>query len=172
METLNCIKTRRSIRKFSDKEVPVDIIEKIIEAAKYAPSSHDSQPWQFFIIKSQELKAKLAELDHEDNRPIIINAPALILICIDLEKSPVRFVEDGVLATQNILLASYDLGLGSVYLSGYKPEDDKKEKGIRKTLDLKNNLKPIALLPLGYPAESEKLEPKTIRDNKDLIGYR
>lgn len=172
METLACIKSRRSIRKFLVKEVPDEIIEKIIEAGKYAPSSHDSQPWQFFVIRSQDLKSELAELDHEDNRPIIKNSSAVILVCVDLDKSPVRSVEDGVLAAQNILLAINALGLGSVYLSAYKSDDDTKEKGIRSTLNLSNNLKPIALLPLGYQEESEKLEPKIVRDNKNLIEYR
>lgn len=171
METLDCIKTRRSIRKFSDKEVPNEIIEKVIEAAKYAPSSHDSQPWQFFIIRSQDLKNKLAELDHEDNRPIIKSCAAVILICVDLEKSSVRYIEDGVLAAQNIQLAIHDLGLGSVYFSAYKSDDDTKENGIRKTLDLLDNLKPIALLLFGYPAESDKLEPKAVRENMNLIEY-
>jgi len=171
METLECIKTRRSIRKFSEKEVPNDIIEKIIEASKYTPSSHDSQPWQFYVIKSQDLKSKLAELDHEDNRPIIINSSVVILICVDLEKSPMRFVEDGVLAAQNMMLAIHDLGLGCVYFSAYKADDLKREEGIKKILDIPANLKPIALLPVGYPDQTEKLEEKTIQNNSDLSVY-
>jgi len=172
METLECIKTRRSRRKFLNKEVSSDLIAKIIETGKCAPSSMDCQPWQFYIIKDEKLKEKFAEINHEENKPIILSCDFILVICVDKEKSPSRFIEDGVLASQNMALAIHDLGLGCVYLSGYKPNDPAKEKEIQEIFDIPQNNIPICMLLVGYPAPNEKLDEKILRDNKDLIEYR
>jgi len=171
METLECIKTRRSKRKFLNKEVPQETIEKIIDAGKCAPSSHDGQPWKFYIIKKKQLKEKLAAIDHEENQPIILACDFILLICVDTEKSPARFIEDGVLAAQNMSLAIHDLGLGCVYFSAYKLDDAKRAENIREILSLPEKLMPIAMLPTGYFDPKEKLEPKNLKDHKELIEY-
>lgn len=67
METIDCIKTRRSRRLFTDKEVPKEVINKLINCAITAPSSVDCQPWHFIIVKNKESKIKLAKLKEEDN---------------------------------------------------------------------------------------------------------
>ena len=172
METLECIKTRRSRRKFLDKDVPQELIEKIIETGKYAPSSENSQPWHFFLIKDENLKEKFAAINYKENEDAILSCDFILVVCVDKEKSPTRFVEDGVLASQNMALAIHDLGLGCVYLSGYKLDDPKKEKNIQQLFDIPGQFMPICLLLVGFPDPDEKLEPKTLRDNKDLIEYR
>jgi len=172
MQTLECIKTRRSRRKFLDKEVSQELIEKIIEAGKCAPSSENSQPWQFFIIKDKNLKDNFAKINYEENKEAILSSNFILVICVDKEKSPTRFVEDGVLASQNISLAIHDLGLGCVYLSGYKLNDSEKEKNIQQLFDIPEKFMPICLLLVGVPDPDEKLETKILRDNKDLVEYR
>ena len=90
MQTLECIKTRRSIRKYMDKEVPGEIIEQLIDAARHAPHGgkpvKDCQPWEFIIIKDREIKQKLA-FDYED-RQFITKAPIIITVCADKTKDP------------------------------------------------------------------------------------
>ena len=172
MEVLECIKTRRSRRKFLTKEVPNDLIAKIVEAGKCAPSSMDCQPWQFYIIKDKKLKEEFAGIGYDENKEPVLTCDLILVICIDKEKSPSRFVEDAVLASQNMALAIHDLGLGCVYLSGYKTDDPEKEKQIQKLFDISVQYMPICLLLVGYPDPNEKLEEKTLRDNKDLIEYR
>jgi len=172
METLECIKTRRSRRRFTAHRVPDETIEKIIEAGKCAPSSHNSQPWQFYIIRDQNLKESYAKIDYDENKEAIITCDFILVICIDKEKSPVRFIEDGNLASQNMSLAIYDLGLGSVYLSAYKADDQTKEENVKRIFNISEKLMPICLLLVGYPDPNEKLEEKILRDNKDLIEYR
>jgi len=172
METLECIKTRRSRRKFLDKKVFDEIIEKLVEAGKSAPSSENSQPWQFFIIRDKNLKEKFAKTNYKENEGAILSSDFILVICVDKEKSPTRFVEDGVLASQNIALAIHDLGLGCVYLSGYKSDDLKKEQNIQQLFNIPVKFMPICLLLVGYPDPGEKLEIKNLRNNKDLIEYR
>ena len=106
METIDCIKSRRSRRLFLDKEVPVELINKIIECAITAPSSLDCQPWHFVIVRDNDKKERLANLKEEDNRQHILTAPISIVVCVDMDKSPSRYIEDGVTATQNVLLAA------------------------------------------------------------------
>jgi nitroreductase len=152
--------------------VPDETIEKIIEAGKCAPSSHNSQPWQFYIIRDQNLKESYAKIDYDENKEAIITCDFILVICIDKEKSPVRFIEDGNLASQNMSLAIHNLGLGSVYLPAYKADDQTKEENVKRIFNIPANLMPICLLLVGYPDPNEKLEVKTLRENKDLIEYR
>ncbi|MBW2647977.1 MAG: nitroreductase family protein [Deltaproteobacteria bacterium] len=117
METIDCIKTRRSRRLFTDKEVYDEIITTLIDCAVNAPSSMDCQPWHFIIVKNKESKLKLARLKEEGNQQHILTAPISIVVCVDINKSPGRWIEDGVTATENILLGAHDIGLGSVYVT-------------------------------------------------------
>lgn len=169
MKTLDCIKTRRSIRKFLDKEVEKDKINKLIEAGIQAPSSVDCQPWHFIIIKDKEIKKELANTKEEDNREHILTAPISIVVCVDKEKSPSRYIEDGVTATENILLAAHDLDLGSVYVTGSKSSKPERAEKIRELLHMPKNIEPITILPVGYPDPSEKIKNKELRDINKII---
>lgn len=171
METIDCIKTRRSCRLFLNKEVPEEIIRKILECAITAPSSVDCQPWHFILVKDKSQKEKLAELKEDDNKKHILTAPVLIIVCVDAEKSPSRYIEDGVTAAQNILLASHDLGLGAVYVTSFKPSDIETAEKIRNILNLPRNIIPSAILPIGYRDNSENPKEKTLLNLKDIIHY-
>ncbi|MDD5341290.1 MAG: nitroreductase family protein [Patescibacteria group bacterium] len=172
MEAFQCIKTRRSRRKFLAKDIPAEIIEKIIDAGRCAPSSENSQPWQFFIVKNRDLINKFSQINHKYNKDAILSCNLIIVICVDMEKSPISFVEDGVLASQNMALIIHDLGLGCVYLSGHKFNDIRKEEDIQKLFNIQRKFKPISLLLVGYPDPKEKLDNKILRDSKELIEYR
>jgi nitroreductase len=172
METLECIKTRRSIRKFLDKQISAESIEKIIEAGKCAPSADNRQPWKFYIIRDKSIKAKLADSEDEYNKQVIPNCDFILVVGINIEISPVCWVEEGALAAQNILLACHDLGLGAVYLSGFnlnRPEDHQE---VQKIMGMPENIIPVAMLLIGYPDPSEKIGNKSLKNNNDLIEYR
>jgi len=171
METIDCIKSRRSRRKFLDKEIPGEIIEKLVEAGISAPSSMDCQPWHFIIVKDKKTKEQLAELKEENNQEHILTAPLSIVVCVDTEKSPKRFIEDGVTATENILLAVHALGLGSVYVTGCNPLDRTVDDKIRNILNLPENIMPVTVLPVGYADSSENLENKELVKTSDVIHY-
>ncbi len=171
METKDCIKTRRSRRLFLDKEVPDELIDKLLESAINAPSSMNCQPWHFVIVKDQDLKQKLGDLKGERNQQHIFTAPVSIVVCIDTNKSSTRYIEDGVTATQNILLTAHNLGLGSVYVTGCNPSDPKVAEEIRNILNIPDHIMPITILPVGYPNQKEKLEDKDLVNIKDIVHY-
>jgi nitroreductase len=167
-ETINCIKTRRSRRLFLSKEVPKDIVKILIECAITAPSSIDSQPWHFIIVKDENSKTSLAKLKEEDNEQHILTAPITIVVCVDTNKSAGRWIEDGVTATENLLLAAHDIGLGGVYVTGFNNEKPEVANKIRDVLSLPENIMPITILPIGYPDPSEKLEKKILLDSDQV----
>ncbi len=171
METTNCIKTRRSRRKFLDKEVSDEIINKLIDSARHAPSSRDSQPWEFVIVKNGEVKQKLAKLKGKENEECILGAKATIVVCVDKKKSEIRWVEDGVCVTMNILLEAHNLGLGAVYVTGYSSTEPEITTKIQKVLKLPENIMPVVLIPLGYPDSSEEIEEKELRQINEITHF-
>ncbi len=168
METIACIKARRSRRKFLDKEISDELLEKIIDAGRYAPSSMNSQPWEFILVKDSEIKKKLAELKGKDNEECLLGAKIIIVICVDTEKSATRWVEDGVCAAMNILLTIHELGLGAVYVTGYNNKEPKMKDGLKKALNLPEKIIPVVLIPLGYPDPNEKIEERELRGIKEI----
>lgn len=168
MDAIDCIKTRRSRRLFLDKEISEETINKILECGIAAPSSMDCQPWHFIVVKDKETQKKLAESKSEENHQPILTAPVTIVVCVNTDKSPSRYIEDGVSATQNILLAVHNFGLGSVYITGSNPSKPEKTKKIREILSLPENIIPITILPIGYIDSSEKLDKKNLVSLKDV----
>jgi len=169
MQTIDCIKTRRSVRLFLDREVPDKLINQILECAIHAPSSQNCQPWHFIIVKDKDKKEKLAKMKDEHNQKHLLTAPVAIAVCVDTEKSPTRYIEDGVTATQNILLAAHDLGLGAVYVTGCKPGKPEVANEVRKILSIPEKIMPVTILPVGYPNPEEKLENKTLLNINNII---
>lgn len=169
METIECIKTRRSRRLFNDEEISEELIQKLIKCAISAPSSMDCQPWHFIIVKNKEIKKKLAELKEEDNQQHILTSPASVIVCVDTEKSSNRWIEDGVTATENLLLGAHDLELGAVYITGFSPTKPEITKEIKSILNLPENIMPITIIPIGYPNLEEKLEKKELIKLNEVI---
>ncbi len=93
----------------------------------------------------------------------IEDAPVLIVVCVNIEKSYGREIENGILVAATIMLAAYSRGLGSVYLSAYNREKPELEEEIKEILSIPREYKPVTIIPLGYPDETpdeKKLKPK------------
>lgn len=156
MEVLEAIKKRRSIRRFdTSKQVSDEQVEKILEAARWAPSAGNLQSWFFVVIKNQEVKNQLTGAAW--GQDFIAEAPVVIISCADLKRSVSHYgrrgetlyaIQDATIATQNICLAATEMGLGTVWVGAFA------EKEVCKILELPDNFRPIAILPIGYPAES------------------
>ncbi len=170
MEALDCIKTRHSIRKFLDREIPWDMLYKIIEAATHAPSSGNLQNWRFIIVTDSALKHKIAEAALEQYW--LETAPVLIVVC-SLEGKVERFyglrgkrlyaIQNCAAAIQNMLLAAHALGLGACWVGAFD------EELIAKILDIKlDEARPQAIVPIGYPDESPA---ETERDKVEQVTY-
>ena len=148
MDTLDCIRKRRSIRSFSSKKVPDDIIEKLIEAGRAAPSAGGLASQRFFVVSKKDEKEKVAEIANGQN--FVADASHIIFVFVDENKIRTRYgkradfyaVCDGSAAVENILLAVTALGMASVWVGAF--DDD----ALRKFF--KTGLRPIAILPIGY----------------------
>ena len=151
MNTLDAIHTRRSIRRYLDKPVSEELIQKLLAAAMQAPSARNQQPWQFVVIDDRAVLAKIP--DFMPNAAMAAKAPLAILVCgdLDLEKSEGYWVVDCAAATENMLLAAHALGLGACWCGVYPRE--KRMEGLRKLLGLPQNVIAHSLVVIGHPAE-------------------
>lgn len=156
MEAIDCLLNRRSIRKFSGAPVSREILNRLLEAGMYAPSARNYQPWHFVLITKKHLREKVC--DFHPYASMLPEAAAGILVCGDLgiEPNEAYINQNCAAATQNILLAAFAQGLGSVWLGLYPRED--RVEGARKLFGLPQHILPVSLIALGYPAE-EKEKP-------------
>jgi len=166
MDVYECIKTRRTIKKFKDIEIPWDDIVKLLEAGKSAPSSGNLQNWKFIVIKDKGVIAEMAE--YCGNQLWIAKANALIAVVGDLDKAK-RFygirgerlyaIQNCAAATQNILLMAHALGIGAAWV-GYMEEEK-----VTAALTLPEEMRPQCNIALGYPAEQPPTPPKYTLEN-------
>jgi nitroreductase len=157
MDVLEAIRDRRSIRRYGGDPVPQEKIDKVLEAAIWAPSANNSQPWEFIILRSNELKRKVAGvLPHGE---FLQEAPLGIIVLVD-PRCSTHPLEDGAAATQNILLASHFLGLGSCWIAPHNGE-------IRRMLGIPEEKMVLSVISMGYPDES----PTVGRKDLDSITF-
>jgi len=151
MNTIEAILNRRSIRKYTDKPVNKDVILQLIKAGMYAPTARNSRAWQFVVIQNREILNQLSQL-HPYGK-MLQEAACAILVCGDrnIDKAEGYLAINCSAATQNIMLAAHELGLGSVWLGVYPRQERMKE--ISEFLQLPEHLMPVSLISLGYPAE-------------------
>jgi nitroreductase len=168
MDTLEAIRTRRSVRRYKDQPVAEELVRKLLAAAMSAPSARNAQPWQFVVIDDGRILADIAEIN--PNAQMARQAPLGILVCGDLalEKSPGYWVVDCSAAVENILLAAHALGLGAVW-TGVFPREERIE-GLRKLLSLPDGIIAHSLVLVGYPAEQltpqDRFRPDRIHRNR------
>ena len=153
MELKEVLLKRRSIRKFTDKKVSDDIIEELLHAGMSGPSACNRQPWEFYVIKNEELLVKLRRSSRFTN----MEAQLAIIVCGNLDKAlpdsmKDYWIQDCSAATNNILLRVTDLGLGAVWCGIY-PQERAAER-VKEILNLGDNLVPLSQIWIGYPDES------------------
>ena len=164
------IKNRRSIRAYSKEKITKEELEKLIDAMRWAPSAGNIQPWEFIIVSNTEIKQKMsiAALD----QTFIEEAPIVIVVCANEKRSEWRYgsrgknlycLQDTAAAIQNLLLAAYALGLGTCWIGAFYEEE------IRRIFDLPGGIRPIALVPVGYPNEKPRTPQR--RSITDIIHY-
>jgi nitroreductase len=151
MDAIECIETRRSIRKFQNRLVPPELVTRALQAAMMAPSAGNQQPWQFVVVDDRAILDQIPQI--HPYAAMTAESPLAILVCGDLsvEKHKGYWVQDCSAATQNLLLAAHALGLGAVW-TGIYPRQDRVE-AFQKLLRLPSTVMPLALIPMGYHAE-------------------
>ncbi|MGY4707173.1 nitroreductase family protein [Candidatus Bipolaricaulota sp. J31] len=168
---LEIVKGRRSIRKFKPDPVPENDLVEILEAAIWAPSAGNAQPWRFIVVRDPGIKRKLvvAALGQD----FIAEAPVVIVVCTDLERARRAYgdrgvglycIQDTAAAIQNMLLLAHAKGLGTCWVGAFSEEE------VCEALALPEGLRPVALVPLGYPAQKPRPRPRRPLD--EVVEYR
>ena len=147
MDTFTCIRTRREVREYLDEPISEESLLRILEAGRLAPSSKNSQPWHFVVIKNKETLDRIASLTPTGAH--IGKAPLAIATLMDGAKLP---EVDGARAIQNMVLEAWDLGIGACWVTNFY--DD----AVKDILGAPQRMKLISVIPFGYPKE-----PKTNR---------
>ncbi len=155
MEFWDVIHARRSVRQFrQDKPVKEAQVQKLLEAAIRAPSAGNRQPWHFYVVWSQDVKDGLAAAAFDQT--FVAEAPVVIVVCADAARSSARYgsrgrdlycIQDTAIATTYILLAAVDMGLGACWVGAFDEEQ------AAAVLRLPAVLRPVAIVPIGYPAK-------------------
>lgn len=158
MDVISAIKKRRSIRKFQDKAIPDDVLRSIMDCAILAPSAGNRQPWIFVVVKGSAVKEQLVEAS--GGQTFLAQAPVVVVVCADPEVSAKRYedrgrslyyIQDTAAAVTNILLAATSFDLGTCWVGAFK------EGLVREALELPPNLRPVAMIPMGYPDEEREM---------------
>lgn len=155
---MNAIFKRRSYRKFLDRVVEDEKIEKILRAAMQAPSACDQRPWEFLVVTNRE---KLDELAMATPYSMCVgNCNVAIVPCYRVKgiKSLDYVICDMSACVENILLEAEELGLGAVWIGG-APVKERIDK-MRNVLNVDDSLVPFCIIPLGYPSDLKENEDR------------
>lgn len=162
MEVLQAIRGRRSIRRYTDRPVSKEVLETLLDAARWAPSGGNQQRWRFIVVTEHATKELLRKCS-----PGVFGGPAVyVVIC---EEGPPDgdpgarkgCLADCAIAAQNMMLAAHSLGLGSCVILSYSPS------AMQEILDLPARIKPVLVVVLGYPAEDP--EPPARRPLSEIV---
>jgi nitroreductase len=156
MEVLEAIKTRRSIRKYTEGAMSEEQLGHILEAGRWAATKGNKQPWKFIILKDQTIRDELAAV--LTTGKFLSQAPVGIAIAIKTDNSPEAPL-DGAAATQNMLLAAHALGLGACWISAY---DMPSENEAKRILNIPEGERLLSVISIGYPAEAPQKEKKDL----------
>ena len=152
MDFEKLIKERYSVRNFKTEHLPDEVINKILEAGHLAPTGCNYQPQRILVLNTDEAMSKL-----RDCTKCHFGAPTAMLICHNKEESWVRKYDgalsspvDGAIVTTHMMLAAHNEGVGCCWVMHFDPA------AMRKSFNIPENIEPLALLVMGYPAEDAK----------------
>ncbi len=167
MEVFEAINNRRSIRQQKSDPVDEKTVEKILEAARWAPSWANTQCWRFIVVRDTKLKEEAAatmfrrpgSTEMSPTAQAIMDAPVLIVLCAEMGKSGMRpdgssatdkgdwYMFDVALATQNLVLAAHSLGLGTVIIGAFDAPK------VAELLSVPPGYSVVTMTPVGVPAQ-------------------
>lgn len=170
MDVFEAIKSRRSVRAFTREDVSEEEVEKLIDAARWAPSAGNIQPWEFIVVRKPEIKRRLSIAAL--HQAFIEEAPVVIVVCANQLRSGRGYgargvnlycLQDTAAATQNMLLAACALGLATCWVGAFREEEAKK------VLNPPEGVRPVAIIPVGHPAE--KPMARSRRPLSEIVHY-
>jgi nitroreductase len=153
MEVLEAIRKRHSVRAYIAKEIPAEILDRILEAGRLAPSAGNIQPWHFVVVTNQQTRNMLSKGRFAK---FLTESPVVIVGCGNRKSSPNWYVVDTTIALQNMVLTATSEGLGTCWIGSFD------ENQVRKILGIPEKFRVVALLALGYPREELDLGSKVL----------
>ncbi|RKO66160.1 nitroreductase family protein [Desulfofundulus salinus] len=168
---LSLVRSRYSVRHYKPDPLPEALLDQLLEAARWAPSAGNLQPWFFYVVTREEKKEALAQAAL--NQRFIAQAPVVIVVCAEPERSARVYGERGrqlycyqdtAAAVQNILLTANALGLGTCWVGAFD------EERVKECLGIPAGRIPVAIIPVGYPADDPARRPKR-REIEEIVSY-
>lgn len=162
MQLIDSLVGLRSVRSFKPKEIPEDVLKKILEAGRHAPSHHNIQPWHFVVVSNPETKKKLAK-----GKAKFIEDSALVIVgCGDPEKSPRWYELEVAIAMQLMVITAWVQGIGSCWI-----DIENTEEQVEAVLSIPKELEVVALVAFGYPARATTPESSWKKPLDQIIHY-
>jgi len=159
MEVFEAIQKRRSVRSYERKDIPEANLKKLLEAARLAPSARNLQPWKLVVVTEKEVKEKLVEACM--GQSFVGQCSAFIVGVGDPRFK--WYIVDTAIALEHIALQAVELGLGTCWIGAFNQEK------VKEILRIPANLKVVACMTLGYPAEEPF--PKMKKPLEELISF-
>jgi nitroreductase len=168
MDFFEVIRSRRSIRQFQDRPVEEEKLQAVLEAANAAPSAGNLQAYEMYLVKEPSARARLASTLPQ--MEFFAGVPAVLVFCANPERAVIRYsdrgrslyaLQDATIACTHAMLAATAQGLATVWVGAFS------EQAVTQALNLPAALRPVALLPLGYPGET--VEARSRRPLKDIV---
>ena len=170
MDTLEAIRTRRSVRRFADRPVEPEKLQALLEAVRMAPSWANMQCWRFVVVEDPQVRERISELSYVESffatrgyksnpaQKALAQAPVVIVACAEPGESgdlggQHYYMTDMGIAAENLMLAAHSLGLGSVFVGVFNEEQ------LGDLLDIPPGVRIVGLFPIGYPLEEVKGGP-------------
>lgn len=169
MEFNNVVQIRRSVKNFTTQEVPESKLKSLFDSARVAPSWGNKQCWKFVVVKNNDTKQKIADTIGNDNsaKDGVKEAPVTVVVCADPNQSSRidgkdYYLVDSAIAMEHLVLAAANEGLGTCWVGQFE------ENRIKEILHIPQELKVVALTPVGFPGSTGDAEHKrTLQD----VGY-
>jgi nitroreductase len=170
MEFAQVVKKRFMCRSFENREVPDDVLDRILDLAVRFPSAGNTQPQEFIVIRDEDTKYQLARAALDQF--YAAEAPVVIVVVSDTRRSKARYGErgekfysvvDGAFASLLLMLATVNEGLGAAFVGAF--DDDE----VRAVLDLPRAVRPIGIIPIGFCAEPPQRVPRLSKEQ--IIHY-
>jgi len=168
MSVLEVVKKRQSIRKYKEDPIPEDVLHRVMEAARLAPSGKNLQPWKFIIVKDQGLKEKLAEAAF--GQYFMAKAPLIIVACgfpdecyAHMGRYMKSWPIDVTIALEHLILQAQEENLGTCWIGAFE------EKQVKPILNVPDEVRVLALTPLGYPDEEPVFRGR--KSLEEIVSY-
>lgn len=168
MDLMDAIKTRRSIRRYKPTPVPEGLLKEVLNAARLAPSADNAQPWKIVVVRDEQMRSRLCPACN--GQKFIAQAPLVLVMCGIPEEAyetvggyMSSHVIDASIALDHLTLAATAHGLGTCWIASFK------EDKVRELLSIPQDVRVVALTPLGYPDESP--ERSSRKNLEELFTY-